>query len=172
MKTYNLMSPKTWIFWKGSILVSRSSPPIILVFLVDWTTYGSLGELSRRRSLTPCTRRARHKRSLLKRPAVVRGLYPSTLVESQGSQAVMVLGTLSPAGVGARRFIRSEVSAAVCRPILETSLLLTSFMEMLISFSSRIWCLLDFFVTFKSSETPNVGFSFAVSYKGNTSLCV
>lgn len=55
----------------------------------------------------------------------------------------MVLGTMSPAGVGARRFIRSEVSAAVCQPILETFLLLTSFMEMLISFSSRTWCLLD-----------------------------
>uniref|UniRef100_A0A9J7ZKA7 Transposase Tc1-like domain-containing protein n=1 Tax=Cyprinus carpio carpio TaxID=630221 RepID=A0A9J7ZKA7_CYPCA len=38
-------------------------------------------QLSKRRPLTPCTRRARHKRSLQKRLAVHRALCPSTLIE-------------------------------------------------------------------------------------------
>uniref|UniRef100_A0A9J8B7J3 Transposase Tc1-like domain-containing protein n=1 Tax=Cyprinus carpio carpio TaxID=630221 RepID=A0A9J8B7J3_CYPCA len=40
-------------------------------------------QLSKRRPLTPCTRRVRHKRSLQKRLAVHRALCPSTLTERQ-----------------------------------------------------------------------------------------
>ncbi len=49
-------------------------------------------------------------------------------------QSVMILAAMSYAGVGPLCFLKSTVNAAICQEIL-----LTSFMEMLISFSTRTW---------------------------------
>ncbi len=51
-------------------------------------------------------------------------------------QSVMIWAAMSSAGVGPLCFLKSTVNAAIYQEIY---LLLTSFMEMLISFSSRIW---------------------------------
>ncbi len=56
-------------------------------------------------------------------------------------QSVMIWGAMSSAGVGPLCFLKSTVNAAIYQDILENFMLplLTSFMEMLISFSSRTW---------------------------------
>ncbi len=56
-------------------------------------------------------------------------------------QSVMIWGAMSSAGVGPLCFFKTNVTAPVYQDILSTScfLLLTSFLKMLISFSSRIW---------------------------------
>ncbi len=55
-------------------------------------------------------------------------------------QSVMVWAAMSSAGVGPLCFLKSKVNAAIYQEILEQCfLLLTSFMEMLISFSCRTW---------------------------------
>ncbi|PLC13822.1 hypothetical protein BV582_23005, partial [Bacillus paralicheniformis] len=59
-------------------------------------------------------------------------------------QSVMVWGAMSSAGVGPLYFLKTKVTAPVYQETLHawsTScfLLLTSFLKMLISFSSRIW---------------------------------
>ncbi len=55
-------------------------------------------------------------------------------------QSVMIWAAMSSAGVGPLCFLKSTVNAAIYQEILEQCfLLLTSFMEMLISFSSRTW---------------------------------
>ncbi len=55
-------------------------------------------------------------------------------------QSVMIWAAMSSAGVGPLCFLKSTVNAAIYQEILEHfMLLLTSFMEMLISFSSRTW---------------------------------
>ncbi len=56
-------------------------------------------------------------------------------------QSVMIWAAMSSAGVGPLCFLKSTVNAAIYQEILEhfMLLLLTSFMEMLISFSSRAW---------------------------------
>ncbi len=55
-------------------------------------------------------------------------------------QSVMIWAAMSSAGVGPLCFLKSTVNAAIYQEILEQCfLLLTSFMEMLISFSSRNW---------------------------------
>ncbi len=51
-------------------------------------------------------------------------------------QPVMIWAAMSSAGVGPLCFLKSTVNAAIYQ---EIDLLLTSFMEMLISFSSRTW---------------------------------
>ncbi len=57
-------------------------------------------------------------------------------------QSVMIWTAMSSAGVGPLCFLKSTVNAAIYQEILEHfMLLLTSFMEMLISFSSRTWYL-------------------------------
>ncbi len=56
-------------------MVSQSSS-------VGYTIMGKTADL-KRRPLTPCTRKARRKRSLQKRLAVHRALCPSTLIESR-----------------------------------------------------------------------------------------
>lgn len=80
----------------------------------------------------------------------------------------MVLGTMSPPFVGARRFIRSEVGAAHFRDLPSVNQLYgdADFIieQQLVPFR--------FIVIFKSFETPNVGFSFAVSYEDNISYTV
>ncbi len=59
-------------------------------------------------------------------------------------QSVMIWAAMSSAGVGRLSFLKSTVNAAVYQEIFfmlpsASFLLLTSFMEMLISFSSRTW---------------------------------
>ncbi len=56
-------------------------------------------------------------------------------------QSVMIWAAMSSAGVGPLCFLKSTVNAAIYQEIVEhfTLPLLTSFMEMLISFSSRTW---------------------------------
>ncbi len=54
-------------------------------------------------------------------------------------QSVMIWVAMSSAGVGPLCFLKSTVNAAIYQEILKRFLLLTSFMEMLISFSSRTW---------------------------------
>ncbi len=54
-------------------------------------------------------------------------------------QSVMIWAAMSSAGVGPLCFLKSTVNAAIYQEILEHFLLLTSFMEILISFSSRTW---------------------------------
>ncbi len=56
-------------------------------------------------------------------------------------QSVMIWGAMSSAGVGPLCFLKTNVTAPVYQEIWSTScfLLLTSFLKMLISFSSRIW---------------------------------
>ncbi len=58
-------------------------------------------------------------------------------------QSVMIWAAMSSAGVGPLCFLKSTVNAAIYQEILASCtscfLLLTSFMEMLISFSSRTW---------------------------------
>ncbi len=57
-------------------------------------------------------------------------------------QSVMIWAAMSSAGVGPLCFLKSTVNAAIYQEILGALpcfLLLTSFMEMLISFSSRTW---------------------------------
>ncbi len=56
-------------------------------------------------------------------------------------QSVMIWAAMSSAGVGPLCFLRSTVNADIYQEILEhfSFLLLTSFMEKLISFSSRTW---------------------------------
>ncbi len=52
-------------------------------------------------------------------------------------KSVMIWGAVTSAGVGPLCFIKSKVNAAVYQEILEHFHLLTSFMEMLISITSR-----------------------------------
>ncbi len=55
-------------------------------------------------------------------------------------QSVMIWAAMSSAGVGPLCFLKSTVNAAIYQDILENFFFLkTSFMEMLISFSSRTW---------------------------------
>ncbi len=56
-------------------------------------------------------------------------------------QSVMIWAAMSSAGVGPLCFLKSTVNAAIYQEIWSTLCfhLLTSFMEMLISFSSRTW---------------------------------
>ncbi len=56
-------------------------------------------------------------------------------------QSVMIWGAMSSAGVGPLCFLKTNITAPVYQEIWSTScfLLLTSFLKMLISFSSRIW---------------------------------
>ncbi len=56
-------------------------------------------------------------------------------------QSVMIRGAMSSAGVGPLCFLKTNVTAPVTNKFWSTScfLLLTSFLKMLISFSSRIW---------------------------------
>ncbi len=56
-------------------------------------------------------------------------------------QSVMIWGAMSSAGVGPLCFLKTNVTAPIYQEIWSTScvLLLTSFLKMLISFSSRIW---------------------------------
>ncbi len=56
-------------------------------------------------------------------------------------QSLMIWGAMSSAGVGPVCFLKTNVTAPVYQDILEhlCFLLLTSFLKMLISFSSRIW---------------------------------
>ncbi len=78
-------------------MVSQSSS-------VGYTIMGRLltWQLSKRRPLTPCTRRARHKRSLQKRLAVHRALSPSTLIERRREgkdvveKSVQAIGITTP----------------------------------------------------------------------------
>ncbi|KAI2644876.1 Transposable element Tc1 transposase [Labeo rohita] len=69
-----------------------------------YTIMGKTADLtvSKRRPLTPCTRRARHKRSLQKRLAVHRALCPSTLIERRREgkdvveKNVQAIGIIAP----------------------------------------------------------------------------
>ncbi len=64
---------------------------------------------------------------------------PSCLKSSvKFPQFVMIWGAKSSAGVGPLCFLKTNIAAPVYQEILE-HLLLTSFLKMLISFSSRIW---------------------------------
>ncbi len=56
-------------------------------------------------------------------------------------QLVMIRGAMSSAGVGPLCFLKTNVIASFTKTFWSTScfLLLTSFLKMLISFSSRIW---------------------------------
>ncbi len=54
-------------------------------------------------------------------------------------QSVMIWAAMSSAGVGPLCFLKSTVNAAIYQEILEYFMLPSSFMEMLISFSSRTW---------------------------------
>lgn len=133
MKTYNLMSQKTGILWRGSILVSQSS------WLIIWNSVsGGLDYIWVTRRTADWT--------------VVEKTITDTVHEEGKTQKVTAkkAGCRQRAVSGhtrgksgfprqrwcwePRRFTRSEVRAAVCQPISETILLLTSFMEMLISF--------------------------------------
>ncbi len=68
-------------------------------------------------------------------------------LKSSVTQSVMIWAAMSSAGVGPLCFLKSTVNADIYQDILEhlisfwalSFLLLTSFMEMLISFSSRTW---------------------------------
>ncbi len=67
---------------------------------------------------------------------------PSCLKSSvKFPQSVMIWGAMSSAGVGPLCFLKTNVTAPVYQEFWSTScfLLLTSFLKMLISFSSRIW---------------------------------
>ncbi len=67
---------------------------------------------------------------------------PSCLKSSvKFPQSVMIWGAMSSAGVGPLCFLKTNVTALVYKTFWSTScfLLLTSFLKMLISFSSRIW---------------------------------
>ncbi len=65
---------------------------------------------------------------------------PCCLKSSVKFHTVMIWAVISSAGVGPLCFLKSTVNAAIYQEILEYfTLLLTSFMEMLISFSSRNW---------------------------------
>ncbi len=67
---------------------------------------------------------------------------PSCLKTSvKFSQSVMIWGAMSSAGVGPLCFLKTNVTAPFTKTFWSTScfLLLTSFLKMLISFSSRIW---------------------------------
>uniref|UniRef100_A0A8C1RXZ4 Uncharacterized protein n=1 Tax=Cyprinus carpio TaxID=7962 RepID=A0A8C1RXZ4_CYPCA len=57
--------------------------------------------LSKRQPLTPCTRRARHKRSLQKRLAVHRALCPSTLIERRREGKDVVEKSVQAIGITA-----------------------------------------------------------------------
>ncbi len=77
-------------------MVSQSSS-------VGNTIMGKTADLTvvQRRPLTPCTRRARHKRSLQKRLDVHRALCPSTLIERRGrkdvvEKSVQAIGITAP----------------------------------------------------------------------------
>lgn len=176
LQQMNLMSLKTGIWWKSSILVSQSSWPILLNSVSGGLDYiwvmRRTADWAVVRSLTPCTRRARQKRSLLNRPAVVRGLYPSTLVESQGFPGSDGVGNHVTSfcwctalyQVGGRR----SCLPAHFRDLPSVNQLYgdADFIieQQLVPFR--------FIVIFKSFETPNVGFSFAVSYEDNISYTV
>ncbi len=56
-------------------------------------------------------------------------------------QSVMIWGAISSAGISPLCFLKTNVTAPVTKTFWSTScfLLLTSFLKMLISFSSRIW---------------------------------
>ncbi len=77
-------------------MVSQSSS-------VGYTIMGRLltWQLSKRRPLTPCTRRARHKRSLQKRLAVHRALSPSTLIEGRREGKDVVEKSVQAIGITA-----------------------------------------------------------------------
>ncbi len=77
-------------------MVSQSSS-------VGYTIMGRLltWQLSKRRPLTPCTRRARHKRSLQKRLAVHRALCPSTLIERRREGKDVVEKSVQAIGITA-----------------------------------------------------------------------
>ncbi len=79
-------------------MVSKSSS-------VGYTIMGRLltWQLSKRRPLTPCTRRARHKRSLQKRLAVHRALCPSTLIERRWEGKDVVEKSVQAIGITAPR---------------------------------------------------------------------
>ncbi len=67
---------------------------------------------------------------------------PSCLKSSvKFPQSVMIWDAMSSAGVGPLCFLKTNVTAPVYKELWSTScfLLLTSFLKMLISFSSRIW---------------------------------
>ncbi len=67
---------------------------------------------------------------------------PSCLKSSvEFPQSVMIWGAMSSAGVGWLCFLKANVTAPIYQEIWSIScfLLLTSFLKMLISFSSRIW---------------------------------
>ncbi len=67
---------------------------------------------------------------------------PSCLKSSvKFPQSVMIWGAMSSAGVGQLCFLKTNVTAPFTKTFWSTScfLLLTSFLKMLISFSSRIW---------------------------------
>ncbi len=70
---------------------------------VGYTIMGRLltWQLSKRRPLTPCIRRARHKRSLQKRLAVHRALCPSTLIERRREGKDVVEKSVQAIGITA-----------------------------------------------------------------------
>ena len=93
-------------------MVSQSSS-------VGYTIMGKTADLTvvhKRQPLTPCTRRARHKRSLLKRLAVHRALCPHC---KKGGSKNKIKTLMSSAGVGPLCFLRSRVNAAVYQEVLE-----------------------------------------------------
>ncbi len=76
-------------------MVSQSSS-------VGYTIMGKTADLTvSRRPLTPCTRRARHKRSLQKRLAVHRALCPSTLIERRREGKDVVEKSVQAIGITA-----------------------------------------------------------------------
>ncbi len=77
-------------------MVSQSSS-------VGYTIMGKTADLTvvQRRPLTPCTRRARHKRSLQKRLAVHRALSPSTLIEGRREGKDVVEKSVQAIGITA-----------------------------------------------------------------------
>ncbi len=77
-------------------MVSQSSS-------VGYTIMGKTADLTvvQRRPLTPCTRRARHKRSLQKRLAVHRALCPSTLIERRREGKDVVEKSVQAIGITA-----------------------------------------------------------------------
>ncbi len=79
---------------------------------------------------------------------------PSCLKSSvKFPQSVMIWGAMASAGVGPLCFLTTNVTAPIYQKFWNTSyfLLLTSFLKMLISFSSRIWHLPTL------PEAPKVG---------------
>lgn len=119
MKTHNSMTQKMGILWKSYIILE--SQGVSLIFLVGQTARGGLltWQSPRSRSLTPCTRRVRQKVAAKKAGCCQGAVTKHTHGKSQFPQSEMVLGTVSPAGVGGLCSIRPEVGAAVYQPIWE-----------------------------------------------------